>query len=61
MKTSTVRLPEALIAQIEIKSRRRRLCDVVRERLTGTIGGTGAYVKIGGLGVGVDTSFSGRH
>ena len=38
MKTLTVRLPEALIAQIEAESRRRRLSksDVVRERLTET-------------------------
>jgi Arc/MetJ-type ribon-helix-helix transcriptional regulator len=37
MKTLTVRLPEALVAQIEAESRRRRLSksDVVRERLTG--------------------------
>jgi Arc/MetJ-type ribon-helix-helix transcriptional regulator len=36
MKTLTVRLPEALVAQIEAESRRRRLSksDVVRERLT---------------------------
>src|SRR3954447_20811154 len=36
MKTLTVRLPEALIAQIESESRRRKLSksDVVRERLT---------------------------
>lgn len=36
MKTLTVRLPEALVAQIEVESRRRRLSksDVVRERLT---------------------------
>jgi Arc/MetJ-type ribon-helix-helix transcriptional regulator len=36
MKTLTVRLPEALITQIEVESRRRRLSksDVVRERLT---------------------------
>ena len=36
MKTLTVRLPEALVAQIEIESRRRNLSksDVVRERLT---------------------------
>ena len=36
MKTLTVRLPEALIAQIESESRRRNLSksDVVRERLT---------------------------
>jgi Arc/MetJ-type ribon-helix-helix transcriptional regulator len=35
MKTLTVRLPEALVAQIESESRRRRLSksDVVRERL----------------------------
>jgi Arc/MetJ-type ribon-helix-helix transcriptional regulator len=35
MKTLTVRLPEALVAQIEAESRRRRLSksDVVRERL----------------------------
>ena len=37
MKTLTVRLPEALVAQIEAESRRRKLSksDVVRERLTG--------------------------
>jgi hypothetical protein len=37
MKTLTVRLPDALIAQIEVESRRRKLSksDVVRERLTG--------------------------
>ena len=36
MKTLTVRLPEALVAQIETESRRRRLSksDVVRERLS---------------------------
>jgi Arc/MetJ-type ribon-helix-helix transcriptional regulator len=36
MKTLTVRLPEALAAQIEAESRRRKLSksDVVRERLT---------------------------
>lgn len=36
MKTLTVRLPEALVAQIEAESRERRLSksDVVRERLT---------------------------
>ena len=36
MKTLTVRLPEALVAQIEAESRRRKLSksDVVRERLT---------------------------
>ena len=35
MKTLTVRLPEALFAQIEAESRRRKLSksDVVRERL----------------------------
>jgi len=35
MKTLTVRLPDALVAQIEAESRRRRLSksDVVRERL----------------------------
>jgi Arc/MetJ-type ribon-helix-helix transcriptional regulator len=40
MKTLTVRLPEALVAQIEAESRRRKLSksDVVRERLSG--GGT---------------------
>ncbi len=38
MKTLTVRLPEALVVQIEAESRRRKLSksDVVRERLTGT-------------------------
>jgi Arc/MetJ-type ribon-helix-helix transcriptional regulator len=36
MKTLTVRLPDALAAQIEAESRRRKLSksDVVRERLT---------------------------
>ncbi len=36
MKTLTVRLPEALAAQIEAESRRRRVSksDVVRERLS---------------------------
>jgi Arc/MetJ-type ribon-helix-helix transcriptional regulator len=36
MKTLTVRLPEALVAQIENESRRRKLSrsDVVRERLS---------------------------
>jgi Arc/MetJ-type ribon-helix-helix transcriptional regulator len=36
MKTLTVRLPEALAAQIEAEARRRKLSksDVVRERLT---------------------------
>jgi Arc/MetJ-type ribon-helix-helix transcriptional regulator len=40
MKTLTVRLPEALVAQIEAESRRRKLSksDVVRERLTGAQG-----------------------
>jgi hypothetical protein len=35
MKTLTVRLPEALVAQLEAESRRRNLSksDVVRERL----------------------------
>jgi hypothetical protein len=37
MKTLTVRLPEALVIQIEAESRRRKLSksDVVSERLTG--------------------------
>jgi len=36
MKTLTVRLPEAVVAEIEAESRRRKLSksDVVRERLT---------------------------
>ena len=36
MKTLTVRVPEALVAQIETESRRRKLSksDVVRERLS---------------------------
>jgi hypothetical protein len=36
MKTLTVRLPEALVAQIEAESRQRKLSksDIVRERLT---------------------------
>jgi Arc/MetJ-type ribon-helix-helix transcriptional regulator len=40
MKTVTVRLPEALAAQIEAESRRRKLSksDVVRERLVGREG-----------------------
>jgi Arc/MetJ-type ribon-helix-helix transcriptional regulator len=40
MKTLTVRLPEALVAQIKAESRRRNLTksDVVRERLTGAQG-----------------------
>jgi hypothetical protein len=35
MRTLTVRLPEALVAQIEAESRRRKLSksDIVRERL----------------------------
>jgi Arc/MetJ-type ribon-helix-helix transcriptional regulator len=43
MKTVTVRLPEALVAQIEAESRRRKLSksDVVRERLTGGGGSPG--------------------
>ena len=38
MRSLTVRLPEALVAQIEAESRERKLSksDVVRERLTGT-------------------------
>jgi Arc/MetJ-type ribon-helix-helix transcriptional regulator len=37
MKTLTVRLPEAVVAQIEAESRQRKMSksDVVRERLTG--------------------------
>ena len=37
MKTLTVRLPEALVAQIDAESRQRRISrsDVVRERLRG--------------------------
>jgi hypothetical protein len=37
MKTITVRLPEALVAEIEAESRERRISksDVVRERLQG--------------------------
>jgi Arc/MetJ-type ribon-helix-helix transcriptional regulator len=40
MKTLTVRLPEALVAEIEAESRGRRLSksDVVRERLTAASG-----------------------
>jgi hypothetical protein len=36
MKTLTVRLPEALVAQIEAESRERKVSksDIVRERLT---------------------------
>jgi Arc/MetJ-type ribon-helix-helix transcriptional regulator len=38
MKTLTVRLPDALVSQIEAESRRRKLSksDVVRERLSNT-------------------------
>jgi Arc/MetJ-type ribon-helix-helix transcriptional regulator len=38
MKTLTVRLPEALVVQLESESRRRNISksDVVRERLTKT-------------------------
>ncbi len=38
MKTLTVRLPEALVAEIEAESRGRKLSksDVVRERLSGS-------------------------
>jgi hypothetical protein len=63
MKTLTVRLPEALTAQIEVESWRRRLSnsEVVSERPTGTIGGPDACAKIGGPSVGVDASFNGRH
>jgi len=40
MKTLTVRLPEALVAQIETESRERKLSksDVVRERLSLAVG-----------------------
>jgi Arc/MetJ-type ribon-helix-helix transcriptional regulator len=43
MKTLTVRLPEALAAQIEAESRRRKLSksDVIRERLAGAQGSRG--------------------
>jgi len=36
MKTLTIRLPDAVITQIEVESRRRKLSksDIVRERLT---------------------------
>jgi hypothetical protein len=36
MKTLTIRLPDALISQIEVESRTRKLSksDIVRERLT---------------------------
>jgi plasmid stability protein len=36
MKTLTIRLPDALITQIEVESRRRKLSksDIVRERLS---------------------------
>jgi Arc/MetJ-type ribon-helix-helix transcriptional regulator len=45
MKTITVRLPEALVAQIESESRRRKLSksDVVRERLTLTPASSGRH------------------
>ena len=42
MKTLTIRLPDALITQIEVESRRRKISksDIVRERLT-----EGAHLK----------------
>jgi hypothetical protein len=42
MKILTIRLPEALAAQIEAESRRRKLSksDIVRERLTGATPGS---------------------
>ena len=41
MKTLTVRLPEALVAQIEAEARQRQMSksDIVRERLTREHGG----------------------
>jgi hypothetical protein len=44
MKTLTVRLPEALVAEIDAESRRRKLSksDIVRERLTAAAG-SGAH------------------
>jgi Arc/MetJ-type ribon-helix-helix transcriptional regulator len=46
MKTLTVRLPEALVADIEAESRARRLSksDVVRERLSTANGAHGSPV-----------------
>ena len=46
MKTLTVRLPEALVAEIEAESRSRRLSksDIVRERLSAANGAQGASV-----------------
>jgi hypothetical protein len=43
MKTLTVRLPEALVAQIEAESRARKLpkSDIVRERLSTAAGTPG--------------------
>jgi len=43
MKTLTVRLPEALAAQIEAESRKRKLSksDIIRERLSRTNGSGG--------------------
>jgi Arc/MetJ-type ribon-helix-helix transcriptional regulator len=43
MKTFTVRLPEALVAEIEAESRERRVSksDVVRERLSRAAGSPG--------------------
>ncbi len=44
MKTLTVRLPDALVADIEAESRARKLSksDIVRERLSAGSGGQGA-------------------
>jgi ribbon-helix-helix CopG family protein len=51
MKTLTVRLPEALVAEIEAESRARRLSksDVVRERLSAANGTERAQPAMPGI------------
>lgn len=69
MKALTVRLPEALVSEIEGESRRRKLSksDVVRERLTGVASQSGpaaaavdAIADLIGSVEGLPTDLSGR-
>lgn len=69
MKTLTVRLPEALVAEIEAESRARRLAksDVVRERLSHRAKASGrrrasleAIADLIGSVQGLPTDLSGR-
>jgi len=48
MKTLTVRLPDALVSQIEVESRRRKLSksDIVRERLSSPAASTPASATL---------------